>query len=57
MNIFCIYTRMGSQRLKYKNLTLIKDKALIEYSILNAINTNIFKKFILIQILIFLIFL
>ena len=29
---------------------------MIEYSILNAINTNIFKKFILIQILIFLIF-
>jgi len=45
MNIFCmIPARIGRQRLKYKNLALIKDKALIEYSILNAINTNIFEK-------------
>lgn len=44
-NIFCmIPARIGSQRLKYKNLALIKNKALIEYSILNAIKTNIFKK-------------
>lgn len=38
-----IPARIGSQRLKYKNLALIKNKALIEYSIVNAIKTKLFK--------------
>lgn len=43
-NIYCmIPAREGSVRLKYKNLALINNKALIEYSILNAKKTNIFK--------------
>lgn len=39
-----IPARIGSQRLKYKNLALIKNKALIEYSIINAIKTKLFYK-------------
>lgn len=39
-----IPARIGSQRLKYKNLALIKNKALIEYSIINAIKTKLFNK-------------
>ena len=36
--------RFGSQRLKYKNLALIKNKALIEYSIENAKKSKIFNE-------------
>ena len=44
MNIICmIPARSGSVRLKYKNLALIKKKALIEYTIENAKNSKIFQ--------------
>tara|TARA_B100000242_G_scaffold246204_1_gene186816 strand:- start:196 stop:897 length:702 start_codon:yes stop_codon:yes gene_type:complete len=39
-----IPARFGSQRLKYKNLALIKNKALIEYSIENAKKSKIFNE-------------
>lgn len=37
-----IPARIGSVRLKYKNLALIHNKAVIEYAIINALNSNIF---------------
>ena len=39
-----IPARIGSVRLKYKNLALIHNKAVIEYAIINALNSNIFSK-------------
>lgn len=43
--LYCmIPARIGSTRLKYKNLALIKDKAVIEYTILNAKKSKLFDK-------------
>ena len=39
-----IPARIGSQRLKKKNLALINNKPLIEYVVQSAKTTNIFKK-------------
>ena len=39
-----IPARIGSVRLKYKNLALIHNKAVIEYAIINALNSKIFSK-------------
>ena len=39
-----IPARIGSTRLKYKNLALLDNKAVIEYAIINSIKSKIFKK-------------
>ena len=39
-----IPARIGSTRLKYKNLALLDNKAVIEYAIINAIKSKTFKK-------------
>ena len=43
-NIAMIPVRIGSQRLKWKNLVLIKNKPLIYYSIISAIKSKKFDK-------------
>ena len=42
-----IPARIGSQRLKFKNLALINGKPLISYAIENSIKSKIFKKIVL----------
>ena len=39
-----IPARIGSVRLRYKNLALLNKRAVIEYAIINAIESKIFSK-------------